>query len=102
MIAGDKFTIFLGMNGNPALQGLVERTQAEVVNISDRTQYKTTEIKNYIESHPTMKRYVILADCDKEQYEMDKGFQKHLVYVDAVKGLQMENLMEACAIMNLQ
>ena len=103
MIAGDRFTIFLHLERTVAdLTNLVERTQAEVVNISDSSANKIAEIRNYLEIHPETKRYVILADCDKEQYETDKELQMHLVFVDAQTGLQMENLLAVCEIMNMQ
>ena len=103
MIAGDRFTIFRDLLQTDAdLTNLAERTQAEVVSIPGKIPNKATEIKNYLERHPQIRRYVILADCDKEQYETDEKLQKHLVAVDVIKGLQTENLMEACAIMNLQ
>ena len=103
MIAGDRFTIFLNLERTVAdLTNLVERTQADVVNISDSSADKTAEIRNYLETHPEIKRYVILTDCDKEQYEADKETRKHLVVVDAQTGLQMENLLAVCEIMNMQ
>jgi len=166
MIAGDKFTIFLDIDGvldvyNSSivkqellpqavadLKGLIERTQAEVVVISDwrygaeihrekaenfglerniinwdnlvevfakegisikdvtpweeRFPNRTAEIKRYLELHPEIKRYVILDDCFSDNYEGDKKIQKHLVFVDALKGLQKENLLAACAVMNMQ
>lgn len=166
MIEGNKFTIFLDVDGvlnvyNPniveqellpqalaALKGLVERTQAEVVVVSDwrygaeayrekadklgfernivnwdnlvetfsregidikdvtpweeRFPNRTAEIKRYLETHPEIKRYVILDDCFDDNYASDKGIQKHLVFVDALKGLQKENLLAACAVMNMQ
>ena len=103
MIAGDRFTIFLNLERTVAdLTNLVERTQADVVNISDSSADKTAEIRNYLETHPEIKRYVILTDCDKEQYEADKETRKHLVFVDAQTGLQMENLIAVCEIMNMQ
>lgn len=166
MIAGDKFTIFLDIDGVldiysskkikqellpqavADLKGLIERTQAEVVIISDwrygapvyrekagklglernivnwdnlvatfekegiqikditpweeNLPNRTAEIKHYLELHPEIKRYVILDDCFGDNYESDKEIQKHLVFVDALKGLQKENLLATCAIMNLQ
>lgn len=166
MLAGDKFTIFLDIDGvldvyNSSivkqellpqavadLKGLIERTQAEVVVISDwrygaeihrekaenfglerniinwdnlvevfakegisikdvtpweeRFPNRTAEIKRYLELHPEIKRYVILDDCFSDNYEGDKKIQKHLVVVDALKGLQKENLLAACAVMNMQ
>jgi len=103
MIAGDRFTIFLNLERTVAdLTNLVERTQAEVITILDLSADKTAELKDYLERHPEIKRYVILTDCDKEQYETDKEIRKHLVFVDAQTGLQMENLIAVCEIMNMQ
>ena len=166
MIAGDRFTIFLDIDGvldvyNSKIveqellpqavadfKGLVERTQAEVVIISDwrygagiyrekavklgfkrnivnwdnlvatfekegirikdvtpwedRFPNRTAEIKHYLKEHPEIKRYVILDDCFGDNYDSDKEVKKHLVFVDALKGLQKENLLAACAVMNRQ
>jgi len=103
MIAGDKFTIFLDLSQMAAdLVNLVERTQAEVVDISEWSSDRAEEVKQYLLKHPQIKRYVILADCLKEEYEKAEETKKHLVFVDALKGLQKENLLAACAVMNLQ
>lgn len=103
MIAGDTFTIFLELSQTIAdLAKLVERTRAEVVDISAWSSDRTGEIKQYLLKHPQIKRYVILADCLKEEYEKDKEAKKHFVYVDALKGLQLENLLAVCEVMNLQ
>ena len=103
MIAGDRFTIFLNLERTVAdLTNLVERTKAEVITISEWSANKTAEIRDYLEMHPEIRRYVILTDCDKEQYEADKETRKHLVFVDAQTGLQMENLLAVCEIMNMQ
>lgn len=102
MIAGDRFTIFLGIDGGPDFQGLVERTQADVVNISEWTPNRIAEIKVYLETHPEIKRYVILDDCFRDNYEADKEIQKHLVFVDTLIGLQKENLLAVCKVMNMQ
>ena len=68
----------------------------------ERFPNRTAEIKRYLELHPEIKRYVILDDCFSDNYEGDKKIQKHLVFVDALKGLQKENLLAACAVMNMQ
>lgn len=103
MIEENKFTIFLHLERTVAdLMNLVERTQAEVIPISGWSANKTAEIRAYLEIHPGIRRYVILTDCDKEQYETDKELQMHLVFVDAQTGLQMENLLAVCEIMNMQ
>lgn len=165
MIAEDRFTIFLDIDGvldifNPEqatqelipqaisnLKNLVSRTKADIVIISDwrygapqyrekaldygysqcikhwdmleaalskenieiknvtpwddKLKNRTAEIKKYLEEHPAIKRYVILDDCFSDDFGSDKNIQKHLVFVDALKGLQHENLEEACKIMNL-
>lgn len=101
MIAGDRFTIFLDMDGDVNLKDLVERTQAEVVAISDGHQNKMEEITHYLEMHPKVKRYVILSGFGAV-YEKNAELGKHLVCVDDSKGLQMENLMKVCEIMNMQ
>lgn len=101
MIADDRFTIFLDMDGDVNLKDLIERTQAEVVIISEENQDKMEEITHYLEMHPKVKRYVILSDFGTV-YEKNAELGKHLVCVDASKGLQMENLMKVCEIMNMQ
>ena len=63
---------------------------------------RTDEIRKYLDEHPRIKRYVILDDCYRDRYESDREIQKHLVFVDAMKGLQMENLIAACKVMNMQ
>lgn len=68
----------------------------------DSITNRTGEIKRYLADHPWIKRYVILDDCFGDQYESDKEIQKHLVFIDALKGLQKENCLSACAIMNMQ
>lgn len=45
---------------------------------------------------------MILDDCFSDRYESDKEIQKHLVFIDALKGLQKENCLAACEIMNMQ
>ena len=103
MIAGDKFTIFLDLSkSNAELSNLVERTQAQVVDIKEWASTRAEEIKNYLEKHPQIKRYAILADTHKEQYENPEEIRNRLVFVDAGKGLQMENLMAVCEIMNMK
>lgn len=62
---------------------------------------RTTEIKQYLYTHPNIKRYVILDDCFSDDYSSDKEIQKHLVFVDALNGLQEKDLISACKIMNM-
>ena len=87
---------------------LVATFEKEGISIKDITPWedrfpnRTAEIKHYLKEHPEIKRYVILDDCFGDNYESDKEIQKHLVFVDALEGLQKENLLDACAVMNLQ
>lgn len=165
MIAEDRFTIFLDIDGvldiyNPSadiqellpqairyLKSLILRTKAEVVVISDwrygndlyrekarklgyntkidnwdnlikickkeeitisgitlwedNIKSRTGEIRKYLDEHSNIKRYVILDDCFGDNYESDKEIHKHLVFVDALKGLQEKNLISACEVMNM-
>ncbi len=63
---------------------------------------RTEEINAYLRMHPNMKRYVILDDCFQDDYSCDAELQKHLVFVDALKGLQKEDIIKACEILNRQ
>lgn len=63
---------------------------------------RTGEIKRYLDDHPDIRRYVILDDCFNDHYESDREMQKHLVFVDALKGLREEDLISACKVMNMQ
>lgn len=101
MIVGDRFTMFLDLSQTVAdLTNLIERTQAKTLDISGGSVNRAEGIKKYLSEHSEVKRYAILADNHKEQYERSEELQKHLVFVDAGKGLQMENLMAVCEIMN--
>ena len=103
MIAGDKFTMFLDLSQTVAdLTNLIERTQAKTLDVSSWSANRAEAISQYLLEHPQIKRYAILADTHKEQYENSEEIRKHLVFVDAGKGLQMENLMAVCEIMNMK
>ncbi len=166
MLSEDRFTIFLDVDGvldifNTKLElqelmpqavqdlkGLIERTKADLVVVSDwrygaspfrekakakglnghiinwdnlvktfeeagipikdvtpwedSLSNRTAEVKKYLAEHPYIKRYVILDDCFSDNYESDEEIKKHLVFIDALKGLQKENLLAACEIMNMQ
>ena len=109
MIGEDRFTIFSYIDDSPELQSLVERTKADLVMLLNRNSNDTNalpngtvEIKKYLEEHPHIKRYVILDDCFSDNYGSDEEIKKHLVFIDALKGLQIENCIAACDIMNMQ
>lgn len=61
---------------------------------------RTEEIKRYLELHPSVRRYVILDDCYGDDYSSDKSVHDHPVFVDALKGLQVQDVLKACGIMN--
>lgn len=67
---------------------------------SSELKNRTSEIKEYLKQHPQFKRYVILDDCFSDDYSSDLEIKSHLVFVDALKGLQFSNLMEVSVIMN--
>ncbi len=166
MLAEDRFTIFLDIDGvldiyNPDaaiqqllpeavsnLKSLTARTKADIVIISDwrygSDEYsekakscgydriadnwsnlikvfeqeqiaisgvtpwddsltsRTQEIQQYLNQHSSIRRYVILDDCFGDCYDSDPEIKKHLVFVDALKGLQQKDLIAACEIMNIQ
>ncbi len=66
----------------------------------DMLKNRTSEIKKYLADHPNIKRYVILDDCFGDDYKSDLEIYKHLVYVDALQGLQKKDFIEACQVMN--
>ena len=86
---------------------LLQVFEREGINISGITSWdehvtsRTGEIRKYLDEHPNIKRYVILDDCFGDNYESDKEMLKHLVFVDALKGLQKNDLISACKIMNM-
>ncbi len=108
MIANDKFTIFLDLSCadlpqvSADLSKLAERTQAEVVEMTEWKANKAEEIQGYLREHSQIKRYAILTDGCREPYEVCEELRKHLVYVDAGNGLQIEHCLSVCEIMNRQ
>ncbi len=114
MIRKNPFTIFLDIDGvvdiyNSKLRyqelmpevverftELVHRTMAKVVVVSD-WRY---EVKAYLLEHPEIKNYAILDDCFGGDYSSDEEIKRHLVFVDALKGLQLEDCVQVCRLMN--
>lgn len=47
-----------------------------------------------------MKRYVILDDCFQDDYSSDREIRSHLVFVDALKGLQEKDIIKAFTILD--
>lgn len=63
---------------------------------------RTEEINAYLHMHPNIERYVILDDCFQDDYSCDLKLREHLVFVDALKGLQKQDIIKACEILNRQ
>ncbi len=63
---------------------------------------RTEEINAYLQIHQNIKRYVILDDCFQDDYSSDLRLHEHLVFVDALKGLQKQDIINACEILNRQ
>lgn len=63
---------------------------------------RTEEINAYLHIHPDIGRYVILDDCFHDDYSGDSALREHLVFVDALKGLQKTDVKKACEILNRQ
>lgn len=61
---------------------------------------RTEEISAYLDANPQIYNYVILDDCFQDDYSSDSDIQGHLVKIDALKGLQDNDLVRACEIMN--
>jgi len=63
---------------------------------------RTAEIKAYLSEHPEITRYVILDDCYSDDYSSDEEIKSHLVFIDALVGLQDKDCIRACEQMNRQ
>jgi len=63
---------------------------------------RTEEMNAYLQMHPNMKRFVILDDCFQDDYSSDSKLRERLVFVDALKGLQKQDIIKACEILNRQ
>ncbi|MBQ8325880.1 MAG: DUF402 domain-containing protein [Lachnospiraceae bacterium] len=85
---------------------LEEKLKSHGVEISDVTtcestyKNRTEEIRAYLLEHPEIKKYAILDDCFSDDYSSDTEIKRHLVFVDALKGLQDENCIQVCGLMN--
>ena len=85
---------------------LVEALKKESIPIYGVTPWdeeiasRTEEIEVYLEEHPEISRYVILDDCYGDDYSSNSEIKSHLVYIDALKGLQDSDLLKASEIIN--
>lgn len=77
-----------------------EVTIADVTTCESLYGTRTEEIKAYLVEHPEIKKYAILDDCYSDDYSSDAEIKRHLVCVDALKGLQGEDCIQVCKLMN--
>lgn len=85
---------------------LVNTLESNGIQIYDVTPHqkdlanRTEEIKAYLQKHPEFQRFAILDDCFGDDYSSDPNIKSHLVFVDALKGLQDKDMMATSLIMN--
>lgn len=75
-------------------------TIADVTTCESTYKNRTEEVKAYLLEHPEIKNYAILDDCFCGDYSSDEEIKRHLVFVDALKGLQLEDCVQVCRLMN--
>lgn len=81
----------------------LEKHQIKITDVTDcdgKYPNRTEEIKAYLAEHPEVMRYVILDDCFGDDYSSDPEIKKHLVFVDALRGLQLTDCIKACEVLN--
>ncbi len=94
--------------GGEAYDELLEYFNCNNIYDIDITPYgeeyhsRTEEINAYLNMHANITRYVILDDCFQDDYSCDLKLREHLVFVDALKGLQKQDIIKACDILNHQ
>lgn len=72
----------------------------DVTPSGEKYHTRTNEIKAYLDRNPDISKYVILDDCFQDDYRSDLEIHSHLVFVDALKGLQKEDMEKAYRILN--
>ncbi len=77
-------------------------TDFDITPFGDEYRTRTEEINAYLHMPPKIERYVILDDCFQDDYSGDKKLRERLVFVDALKGLQKEDIVKACEVLNRQ
>ena len=78
------------------------RIDFDITPYGDEYRSRTEEINAYLHMYPNIERYVILDNCFQDNFSGDKKLQEHLVFVDALKGLQKQDIIKACEILNRQ
>ena len=95
-------------SGGKTWDMLLETFKENNVNDVDITPYgeeyhsRTEEINAYLNIHPNIERYVILDDCFQDDYSCDIKLRERLVFVDALNGLQKQDIIKACEVLNRQ
>lgn len=85
---------------------LVEALKKESIPIYDVTPWdkeftsRTEEINAYLQMHPEISNYVILDDCFGDDYSSNPDIKNHLIFIDALRGLQDSDLIKAFDVMN--
>lgn len=85
---------------------LVSALESNGMQIFDVTPWRedlpnrTAEVLLFLEEHPDMEGYVILDDCYGDDYSGSEELRKHLVFVDALKGLQDSEVEKAVEMLN--
>lgn len=74
----------------------------DITPYGEEYQSRTEEINAYLQMHSNIERFVILDDCFQDDYTADVKLLKRLVFVDALKGLQKDDVIKASEILNQQ
>jgi len=75
-------------------------TISDVTTCDNVYEKRTDEIRAYLSEHTEIKKYAILDDCYSDDYSSDEEIKRHLVFVDALKGLQDADCIQVCKLMN--
>lgn len=92
----------LRVNWNQLVQALKEKhIEISGVTVCDgKKRTRTEEVKAYLAEHPEIQNYVMLDDCYGDDYSSDQNIKEHLVFINALKGLQDQDCLKVCALMN--
>lgn len=87
----------------PQLVSTLESNGMEIFDVTpwrEDLPNRTAEVLCFLEEHPEAEGYVILDDCYGDDYSGSSELRKHLVFVDALKGLQDSDVEKAVEILN--
>lgn len=57
-------------------------------------------VRAYLNIHPDIERYVFIGNCTGEEYSCDPLLRERSVFADGSKGLQKQDIIKACEILN--